>query len=150
MNNKIEIKLLPKSTYVPLIYQPIYKVVQILAILTYNTGSSNSASITHLHFMAWALRSKSNEQVIIDYSSGKRNNVVPWCFEPALDKAVIMVIINEYCTRLSGGKIKLTAKGKKLIKDVEVNKLFKNMINVLSNIGVVKESEDVFNNWEIL
>lgn len=149
MSDKIEIKLVSKSAYVPLIYQPIYKVILILAILTYNARSS-SATMTLLHFITWAERNKSNEKILLDYTSGKRKHVVPWCFEPALDKAIIIAIINNYCTKLGGGKIKITAKGKKLVKEIELHNLFKNRINALKQIGLVEENDNLTNNWEVI
>ncbi len=143
-----EIKINPKPVYVPLHLQSTYRVSQILLILNINTGTSKSATISLLQTIAWSMRDKQNMKILIDYKSNLRNTLVPWCFEPALDKALIIALVNEYCTRQVGGKIKLTSKGKKVIDLINENNLFIPQIEILENIGDVSKIISEKQNWK--
>jgi hypothetical protein len=145
----IEIISNPKSVYVPVHLQPVYRVSQILLILNYNTGSSKSATISLLQTIAWAMRDEENFKILMDYKEEKRHSLVPWCFEPALDKALILALVNEYCERLVGGKIKLTKKGKKLIELIIKDNLFKTQITSLKKIGDVSKKLTENQIWQV-
>ena len=143
----IEINVNPKPIYTPLHLQPIYRVAQVVLILNYTTGSSKSATISMLQTIAWSMRDERNLQVLLDFKDDIRHNLVPWCFEPALDRALIIAIINGYCERLTGGKIKLTKTGKKLIGTIEENDYFQDQINSLKRIGDVSKLLGYKQNW---
>ena len=145
----IEIISNPKSVYVPVHLQPVYRVSQILLILNYNTGSSKSATISLLQTIAWAMRDEENFKILMDYKEEKRHSLVPWCFEPALDKALILALVNEYCESLVGGKIKLTKKGKKLIELIIKDNLFKTQITSLKKIGDVSKKLTENQIWQV-
>lgn len=136
----IQIDIKPKAKYLPLQYQPIYKVTQILLILSYCTGNSKSASISLLHTIAWAMRDKENEKILTDFNNGKRKSLVPWCYEPALDKALVIAIVNSYCSRQVGGKIKLAKKGASLVQIIKKENFFKKEIRLLESIGTISET----------
>ncbi|MBE7685491.1 MULTISPECIES: hypothetical protein [Tenacibaculum] len=138
----------PKPVYIPLHLQPIYRVSQILLILYINTGSSKSATISLLQTIAWAMRDEQNMKILIDYKNNLRNTLVPWCFEPALDKALIIALVNDYCIKQIGGKIKLTPKGKKFVELINNNSLFKKQIDLLENIGDVSKIISEKQNWK--
>jgi hypothetical protein len=145
----IEIIIEPKSVYLPLHLQPIYRVSQILLILNYNTGSSKSATISLLQTIAWSMRDEDNLKILMDYKEEKRHSLVPWCFEPALDKALILALVNGYCERLVGGKIKLTKNGRKLIEIIIKNDLFKIQIASLKKIGDVSKILNEKQIWQV-
>ena len=128
--------------------QPIYRVSQILLILNYNTGTSKSATITLLQTIAWSMRDANNLKILMDYKEEKRHSLVPWCFEPALDKALILALVNGYCERLVGGKIKLTKDGKKLIEIIIKNNLFEIQITSLNKIGDVSKILNEKQTWQ--
>ncbi|SNR15796.1 hypothetical protein [Tenacibaculum jejuense] len=145
----IEIISNPKSVYVPIHLQPVYRVSQILLILNYNTGSSKSATISLLQTIAWAMRDEGNLKILMDYKEEKRHSLVPWCFEPALDRALILALVNQYCERLIGGKIRLTKKGKKLVELVIKDNLFKTQITSLKEIGDVSKILTEKQTWQV-
>ncbi|QXP58814.1 hypothetical protein [Olleya sp. HaHaR_3_96] len=145
----IDIIAIPKTVYVPMHLQPIYRVSQILLILNYNTGSSKSATISLLQTIAWSMRDEDNFRILMDYKEEKRHSLVPWCFEPALDKALILALVNGYCERLVGGKIKLTKDGKKLIETIIDNNLFKKQIASLEKIGDVSKILNEKQIWQV-
>lgn len=148
-NGMIQVEIEPKPKHVPLHYQPIYKVSQILLILNYNTGSTKSASISFLHTIAWAMRDKENEKILSELKGGYRRTLVPWCYEPALDKAVIIALVNGYCIRQAGGKIKLAEKGRILLRVIEKHSLFASKINLLKRLGEIpSDLIDSKQSWE--
>lgn len=133
----IEIIIAPKSNYIPLYYQPIYKVAQLLLILDTNSNR-RSASISFLHTIAWAMRSEENTQLLLDLKNKKREHLVDWSYEPIMGKVISIALINKYCKLLSSnGKIKLTSKGASLIKIIRQANLFEEERNTLNKIGLI-------------
>lgn len=139
----IEITITPNPFYVPLYHQPTYKVAQILMILEYTTDGKREASVAHLHTVAWAMRDKEYFDILMKYISRKREKLVSWCYEPFLQKALIIALVEGYCVRTEKGNIKLTTKykskelfsGLDIIQFIEVNYLFYEQRSVLSRIG---------------
>lgn len=138
----IEIVITSNQLYVPLYHLPSYKVAQILMILEYTTNGKKEASIAHLHTIAWAMRDRKYLKILLDYIDGKRDKLVSWCYEPFLQKAIIIALVKGYCIRLENGNIKLTTKSTKtltsgidIIQDIEFNYLFQQQRHILSLIG---------------
>lgn len=129
----IEISGRPKSSYVPLHLQPIFRVAQLLLILNFNTGKGKSATISLLQTVLWSIRTDKNLKKELNYSK------IPGVFEPALDRVLILAIANGYCSKLKGGKIKITPKGKEIIKIILDNNLFQNQVVKLNEIGDVSK-----------
>ncbi|MCT4618361.1 MAG: hypothetical protein N4A62_03120 [Marinisporobacter sp.] len=145
----IKINISEQKQYVPLRYQPIFKVAQVLQILKYSTGKGKSASLSYLHTIAWAIRSDANTKLLIEFKSGKRNSLVPWCFEPAIDKAIIIALVNGYCKRLLGGKIKIDKKGEKVLKILEDNHLLAQQMVRLKCFGNLTNKLTENQTWEV-
>jgi hypothetical protein len=146
----IEIVVEPKPIYVPLYYQPLYKVSQILLILYYNVGIKKSASISFLHTIAWAMREEKNLIILLNYKNNQRNNLVGWCYEPIIERALIIAMINDYCERLKDGTIKLKIKGQEVVDLIIFNSLFDEERKILQEIGIIEPNLIDFNqNWEI-
>ena len=145
----IEIIVEPKAIYVPLYYQPLYKVSQILMILDNCGGRNKSASISFLHTIAWAIRDEENLKILLDYKLGNRTTLVGWCYEPELEKALLIAYANEYCELLHNGKIKLRPKGQELVAIINNHILFEKQKKSLEQIGEIKHNSiDHNQNWD--
>jgi hypothetical protein len=145
----IEIVVEPKAVYVPLYYQPLYKVAQILLILNYNGGKKKKASISFIHTIAWAMREDDNLEILLQYKKGKRNSLVSWCYEPVLERALIIAFVNNYCERLKTGEIKLTIDGQSIVDKILLHNLFQKERDILSRIGEINpKSIDHNQKWD--
>jgi hypothetical protein len=94
------------------------------------------------------MRDEENMKILMDYKNEIRNTLVPWCFEPSLDKALIIALVNNYCIKQVGGKIKLTIKGKKMIEIINKNNLFSKQIQLLEKIGDISKIINEKQNWK--
>ncbi len=132
-----------KPIPVPLIYQPIYKLVVLLAILRYGTSKPYKAPLLSLHVFMWGLRSEENYKVVSSIANKSRDTLAPWTFEPGLDKTIILGVVNNYCTREIVSKnleIKLTRAGEDFLRQVEEIGVFEDDINKLKSLGIIPKS----------
>lgn len=145
----IEIVVEPKDAYIPLYYQPLYKVSQILLILHYNGGEKKISTISFLHTIAWAMREEDNLEILLQYKKGKRDSLVSWCYEPVLERALIIALVNDYCKRLKTGEIQLTIKGQNIVDTILWNYYFEKEREILYRIGFIDpKSIDYDQNWD--
>lgn len=150
----IEVKLDIKPIPVPILYQPVYKMIMLLAVLKYGAGKSQNSTFLKLHLYLWGLRSEVNYNVLKQLQKKERNTILPWSFEPALDKVVTIAIINNFCTKEIKSKelqIKLTAEGHSLLQRIEDLELFTEDISRIKAIGVISQStiKTASNNWKL-
>lgn len=154
MGELINIKLDIKPIPVPIIYQPIYKVILLLAILKYGTAKPHNAVFLKLHLYMWALRSEENLKVLYDLKRGFRSTISPWTFEPGLEKTITLAIINDFCTREIKSnelKIQLTSQGDSFIKKIERSKYFLEDFDKIKSIGIIPQNtiQAANSNWKI-
>lgn len=150
----IEVKLDIKPIPVPLVYQPIYKIIMLLAILQYGTSRPHNSTFLKLHLYMWALRSEENYDILLSVKKRQRNSVVPWIFEPSLDRIVTLAIINGFCKRevLSNElQIQILDPGVELLRKIEEMNLFIEDISKIRAIGIIPQSlmASANNKWEI-
>ena len=150
----IEVKLDIKPIPVPIIYQPIYKLIMLLAVLKYGTSKPHNATFLKLHLYLWGLRSEENYNVLKQLQKKERNSILPWSFEPALDKVVTIAIINNYCTkeiRTAELQIKITNEGESLLQKIEDLELFNEDISKIKAIGIIPQSsiKTASSNWKL-
>lgn len=150
----IEVKLDIKPIPVPIIYQPIYKLIMLLAVIKYGTRKPHNTTFLKLHLYLWGLRSEENFNVLKQLQRKERNSIMPWSFEPALDKVVTIAIINNYCTKEIKSaelQIKITTEGESLLQKIEGLKLFKEDISKIKAIGIIPQSsiKTASNNWKL-
>jgi hypothetical protein len=150
----IEVKLDIKPIPVPIIYQPIYKLIMLLAVLKYGTSKSHNATFLKLHLYLWGLRSEENYNVLKQLQKKERNSILPWSFEPALDKVVTIAIINNYCTKEIKStelQIKITSEGESLLQKIEGLELFNEDISKIKAIGIIPQSsiKTASSNWKL-
>lgn len=150
----IEVKLDIKPIPVPLIYQPIYKIIMLLCILRYGTPKPHNSTFLKLHLYMWALRNNENYNLLLAIKKKERDSVVPWIFEPSLDRIVTLAVINGLCKReiLSTElQIQITEIGLKLLEKVEKLDLFTDDITKIKTIGNIPQASILRANskWEI-
>ena len=150
----IKVELDIKPIPVPLLYQPVYKLVLLLAVLRYGTSKPHNSTFLKLHLYLWGLRSEENYNVLMQLKKTERNSILPWSFEPALDKVVTIAIINNYCTKEIKSnelQIKITAEGESFLKKIEGLELFSEDISKIKAIGIIPLSsiKTASGNWKL-
>jgi hypothetical protein len=150
----IEVTLDIKPIPVPLLYQPVYKLIMLLAVLKYGTSKPHNATFLKLHLYLWGLRSEENYTVLKQLQKKERNTVLPWSFEPALDKVVTIAIINKYCTKEIKStelQIQITPEGTTLLQKIEELELFSEDISKIKGIGIIPQTsiKAASSNWKI-
>jgi hypothetical protein len=136
----VSVHLEKRPIPVPLIYQPVYKIVVLLGVLKYNTSRPHSAPFITLHLLFWSLRSDENHRVLHEIKDGTRRSILPWSFEPGLDKTATLAIVNGFCEKeikSKALKIKLTDKGEALLARINEMSVFQNDLQKLREIGIV-------------
>jgi hypothetical protein len=156
--NMIDIKLTSKAISEPIRYNAYYKLVIMLAIINY-CSNGKKASIQLLHFVFWGLRTDENYQVLLDFSKGRRQTIIPWSFEQGIDRILSLAFIYEYCERvIIGGdkldslEIKITENGEDVLKKINDSELFQKDISRLKNLGKIPKSRIISANkkWTLI
>lgn len=150
----IEVKLDIKPIPVPILYQPVYKLIMLLAVLKYGTRKPHNSTFLKLHLFLWGLRSEENYNVLVQLQKKERNTILPWSFEPALDKVVTIAIINNYCTKEIKSnelQVKITSEGESLLQKIEGLELFNEDISKIKAIGIIPQSsiKTASSNWKL-
>jgi predicted transcriptional regulator len=140
----MEVIFKKRAIPVPLHYQPVYKIAIILAILRFGS-SKGKATISKLHLYAWGLRSDDNYELLKKINTNNNSsNIEFWGVEPALERAVIIANIKDYCIREEKGNrlyFKITKKGDEFLDYILRNELFEEYIYIIKNIGIIAESK---------
>ena len=116
-----------------------------MALLDKCTYSPSKAPLSLIHLVFWSLRNETNYSVIVDFAEKRRNTLVPWSFEPGLDKVLTLSFIKGFCEKVIIGKsdsleIKITEEGKKVLKEIKDLKLFEEELSRIENIGKLSKS----------
>ena len=151
----IDVKLDLKGIPVPIRYQPIYKIVMLLAILRYGCQKPHNANLLKLHLFMWGLRDEVNFAVLMDIKTKRRTSVVPWVFEPAMNKVITLGVINSLCEReIKNGflQVRILPEGLRVLERITELDVFTPEINKIKNIGVLPQSTitEVNKNWELI
>jgi hypothetical protein len=150
----IEVSLEIKPIPVPMIYQPIYKLIMLLAVLKYGSSKPHKSTFLRLHLYLWALRSDENYNVILQLKRKERETILPWSFEPGLESVVTLSIVNKYCVKEILNKelnIKLTPLGDDLLKRIESFDFVKDDLQKIKNIGIIPQNkiESANKKWKL-
>jgi hypothetical protein len=131
---------------VPADYRTVYKMGLILLVLD-KASSGTKASLSKLHFLIWALKSRRNREFIRGIlQSGDTSNVVSWGIEPALNKA-LQFAIAEGLIDFASDRYRLAEKGKVWLKEIKADKSLLSEEKVfLQEIGKQNVSEIFVNN----
>lgn len=150
----IEAKLDIKPIPVPSIYQPIYKLIMLLAILKYGSRRPYNCTYLKLHMYLWGLRSVDNYYSLLKLKKPEIKSILPWSYESGLSRLVTLALINNYCVRAVKSnelQIQLTEAGIDLISRIEELGLFKEDIMKIKKIGIISQTKikEASTNWSL-
>jgi hypothetical protein len=150
----IKMTLEGKGIPVPLIFQPVYKMIMLLAVLKYGTRRPHVAPLSTVHVYMWALRTEENFKILMDLSIGARNSIVPWSFEPGLKQMINLAVVNGFCERVIrpySFEIKLTVVGEDILQEIVSLDVFEKDLIKLRTIGIVTKAklQNANKNWSI-
>ena len=97
-------------------YRPLYKVVQLLMILSL-TSRGGRSSIIRLQLFNWTLKSDQRRQRLLEVSKTGTLEIEVWGLDPALN-AAIQFAIGEGLVKQNGAVISIENKGKEFLNGV--------------------------------
>ncbi|WP_337968937.1 hypothetical protein [uncultured Flavobacterium sp.] len=147
-----DIKFSKKPISIPVDYRPMYKIAQIVMILSI-TCIGNKSSLLKLHLLSWALKDDKNKDEVLELI---RNNyeidIAVWGIEPALNRALLFCISENICI-IENGKYILTKKGEDFFKVIVKAEVFKEEFEFLNFVGKRKITdnriESISNKWSL-
>ena len=95
-------------------HRPVYKIAQVLLILSYSR--SGKSSLLRLHLFNWALKSPQRMQALRDACCDGALRVPTWGFDPALAIALRYALAEKLIFQISNG-YQLSVKGSQFITD---------------------------------
>lgn len=134
-SNKISrISFVKRPISLPPDYRPMFKVAQIVLILSY-CCRSNRSSLLKLHLFSWALKSDLNGQKVTHWVQNNfQTDFSVWGIEPTLNRGIQYAIAEKIIRRVSN-KYELTDKGVLLLnsikRDNDLLKTEKDFLNVI-------------------
>jgi hypothetical protein len=110
-----------KNTPIPADYRPLYKIGHIIMILA--TGCrGNKSSLMKLHFLAWAIKNKTNIQTVQEWINHDfKSDFHIWGVEPTVNRALLFAAADGFIVN-SGNEYILTDRGMTLFKLIKDNK----------------------------
>lgn len=146
------IKFSKKPISIPVDYRPMYKIAQIVMILSI-TCIANKCSLLKLHLLSWALKDDENKDKVLELI---KNNYEPdiavWGIEPALNRALLFCVAEGICI-IEHGKYLLTKKGEEFFKLIVKADVFKEEFTFLNFVGKRKITdnriESISNKWSL-
>lgn len=146
------IKFSKKPISIPVDYRPMYKIGQIVMILSI-TCIGNKCSLLKLHLLSWALKADENKDKVLELI---KNNYEPdiavWGIEPALNRALLLCVAEGICI-IEHGKYLLTKKGEEFFKLIVKADVFKEEFIFLNFVGKRKITdnriESISNKWSL-
>lgn len=93
--------------------------IGLLAILLTRCCRQQRSSLTRLHVLSWAIRSKENYEDMLALISGDLSpDYLIVRFDPAVNRAIDFAIGEGLMARVDGSRIELTALGKKFSNEI--------------------------------
>jgi hypothetical protein len=96
-------------------HRPIYKITQVLLILSYSRGGKSS--LLRLHLLNWVLKSSQRIQKLRNAIQSGSLSLPTWGFDPALVVALRFAQAEKLLIQVSNG-YKIEEKGRRFVKDV--------------------------------
>lgn len=98
--------------------RPIWR-IGLLTILMTQCCRQQRSSLTRLHVLSWAIRSKENYEDMLDLISGDLSpDSLIVRFDPAVNRAIDFAIGEGVMARVDGSRIELTALGKQFAQEI--------------------------------
>ena len=141
-----------KPIPIPVDYRPMYKISQIVMILSI-TCIGNKSSLLKLHLLNWALKNDKNKDEVLELIKDNYTSVMTvWGIEPALNRALLFCVAEDICI-IEHGKYSLTQKGEAFFKLIIDNDVFKEELEFLNFIGKRKITDNridsISNKWSL-
>lgn len=112
-----EIVFNSKPDAVPYNYRISYKLSQICLMITLCCSGRSGCSLIKLHILSSALNTQDNMDMLEKYVNDKISYILVR-FDPAINRAVKYALAEELIFQLKNGTLKLTEKGKNLVKEI--------------------------------
>ncbi|MEO4005274.1 hypothetical protein [Flavobacterium sp. CAU 1735] len=147
-----DIKFSKKPISIPVDYRPVYKIAQVVMILSI-TCTGNKCSLLKLHLLSWALKDDKNKDEVLELIKNNYNaDITVWGIEPALNRALLFCIAENICI-MESGKYLLTKKGEFFFKLIVKAEVFKEEFEFLNFVGKRKITdnriESISNKWSL-
>jgi len=147
-----DLKFSKKPISIPVDYRPMYKISQIVMILSI-TCIGNKSSLLKLHLLSWALKDYKNKDEVLELIKNNYDtDIAVWGIEPALNRALLFCVSENICT-IESGKYLLTKKGEEFFKLIIKADVFKEEFDFLKFIGKKKITDNriksISNKWSL-
>ncbi len=132
-------------------YRPLYKISQLLLILTHASRGDKS-SLIRLHLFDWTLKDASRRRSLEQSASTGVLEVQVWGIEPSLNFALQFALAENFIERVSTSYL-LTQKGKNFLSSFDVDELFADDVVFLKKLGskiTEKMVNQVAERWEAI
>lgn len=107
-----------KPDAVPYNYRISYKLSQICLVIALSCSGRSGCSLIKLHILSCALNTQDNMNKLEKYVNEKISYILVR-FDPAINHAVKYALAEGLIFQLKNGTLKLTDKGKKLVKEIK-------------------------------
>lgn len=149
--NRVMNKLHFERRAMPVIadHRPMYKICQVLLILSISSTGGKS-SLIRLHLFNWALKDKTRTLALIDSANKKSISFGVWGIDPVLNMAINFAVAEGLVTKISTG-YQITLRGRKFLNDGNISDLFEDEAQAL---GLAKKNitekmvKDVAKRWK--
>lgn len=138
------IRVRNRPTAVPYNYRILYKVTQLLLIISYCCTARKGCSIEKMHMISNAINDKDELNNLLSFIEEKNNNLIIVRFDPVINRAVEYALAENLILRQANGLFKLSPKGKILV--TEINKdinLFIREKKIMENISFKLTEEKI-------
>ena len=114
-------------------YRPLYKIAQILLVLSLSSRSGKS-SLIRLQLFNWAIKDSERQKLLINSVENRSLEISVWGLDPSLNSAVQFALAERLVERCSIG-ISLTDLGKKYIEELVKKEVLKEDVEFLNALG---------------
>lgn len=131
-----------KPDAVPYNYRISYKIAQICLIIFKSCSSRSGCSLVKIHIIANALNTKDSMKQLEDFVNEKLSFMIVR-FDPAINRAIKYAIADGLILQLKNGTFKLSEKGKKLVGQIDKEKLLEKEKLFLKLLGTRLTNEKI-------
>lgn len=138
------IRVKNKPTAVPYNYRILYKVTQLLLMISYCCATRKGCSVEKMHMISNAINDKEELNNLLSFIEEKNNNLIIVRFDPVVNRAIGYALAENLILRQANGLFKLSPKGKTLVSEInkDIN-LFLREKNIMENISFKLTEEKI-------
>ncbi|NFH89983.1 hypothetical protein FDA33_07160 [Clostridium botulinum] len=112
------IRVKNRPTAVPYNYRILYKVTQLLLIISYCCTTRKGCSIEKMHMISNTINDKDELNNLLSFIEEKNNNLIIVRFDPVINRAVGYALAENLILRQANGLFKLSPKGKTWVSEI--------------------------------